>query len=120
VALGPQWDRDRWPTNKQAVAAAIATRTLDEWSAIFEGVDACVSPVLTPAEAVSHSHMAERSTFVDVDGLIQPGPAPRFSRTTISTPVGPCFPGEHTEEILAEAGLTASRIAELRRGGVVV
>jgi alpha-methylacyl-CoA racemase len=120
VALGPQWDRDRWPTNKQAVAAAVATRTLDEWSAIFEGVDACVSPVLTPAEAVSHSHMGERGTFVDVDGLIQPGPAPRFSRTTISTPEGPCFPGEHTEQVLAEAGLTASRIEELRRGGVVV
>jgi alpha-methylacyl-CoA racemase len=120
VALGPQWDRDRWPTNKKAVATAVATRTLEEWSAIFEGVDACVSPVLTPAEAVSHSHMGERGTFVDVDGLIQPGPAPRFSRTTISTPQGPCFPGEHTEQILAEAGLTASRIEELRRGGVVV
>jgi alpha-methylacyl-CoA racemase len=120
VAMGPQWDRDRWPSNKMAVAAAIATRTLDEWSAIFEGVDACVCPVLTPTEAASHSHITERGTFVDVNGLIQPGPAPRFSRTATSTPEGPCFPGQHTEQILADAGLTAAAIEELHRAGAVV
>jgi alpha-methylacyl-CoA racemase len=118
-ALGPQWDTDRWPSNKKAVAAAVATRTLDEWSAIFEGTDACVAPVLTPAEAVSNSHIAERGTFVDIDGLVQPGPAPRFSRTATSTPKGPCFPGQHTEQILADAGLTVARIEELRRAGAV-
>ena len=118
-ALGPQWDRDRWPSNKKTVAAAVATRTLDEWSAIFEGTDACVCPVLTPEEAASNSHIAERGTFVDVDGLIQPGPAPRFSRTAASTPKGPCFPGQHTEQILAEAGLTVPRIEALRRAGAV-
>jgi alpha-methylacyl-CoA racemase len=120
VAMGPQWDRERWPTNKKAVADAIAARTLDEWSAVFEGADACVSPVLTPAEAVSHPHMGERGTFVDVNGLTQPGPAPRFGRTTTSTPEGPCFPGQHTEAILADAGLAASDIETLRSAGVVV
>jgi alpha-methylacyl-CoA racemase len=118
-ALGPQWDKDRWPSNKKAVAATVATRTLDEWSAIFDGTDACVCPVLTPEEAVSHSHIAERETFVDVDGLIQPGPAPRFSRTATSTPKGPCFPGQHTDQILGEAGLSVPRIEELRRAGAV-
>jgi alpha-methylacyl-CoA racemase len=117
--MGPQWDRDRWPSNKKAVADAVATRTLDEWSAIFEGVDACVCPVFTPAEAASHPQIEERGTFVDVDGVIQPGPAPRFSRTTTSTPAGPCFPGQHTDQVLADAGLTALQIEELRRGGVV-
>jgi alpha-methylacyl-CoA racemase len=118
-ALGPQWDRDRWPSNKEAVAAVVASRTQDEWSAVFDGTDACFCPVLTPEEAVSHSHIAERGTFVDVDGLLQPGPAPRFSRTATATPKGPCFPGQHTEQILADAGLTAQRIEELQRGGVV-
>jgi alpha-methylacyl-CoA racemase len=118
-AMGPQWDRDRWPSNKKAVAAVIATRTLDEWLAIFEGTDACASPVLTPAEAASHSHIEERGTFVDVDGVIQPGPAPRFSRTATSTPEGPCFPGQHTDQILADAGLPTGRINELRTSGVV-
>jgi len=119
VVMGPQWDRDRWPSNKEAVAAAVATRTLDEWSAIFEGADACVCPVLTPSEAASHPQIVERGTFVDIDGVIQPGPAPRFSRTTTSTPEGPCFPGQHTDQVLAESGLTALRIEELRRAGVV-
>jgi alpha-methylacyl-CoA racemase len=118
-AMGPQWDRDRWPSNKKAVAAAIATRRLDEWMVVFEGTDACVSPVLTPAEAASNSHIAERGTFVGVDGVIQPGPVPRFSRTATSTPEGPCFPGQHTEQVLADAGLTAGRINELRSGGVI-
>jgi alpha-methylacyl-CoA racemase len=117
--MGPQWDRDRWPSNKKAVAAAVATRTLDEWSATFEGADACVCPVLTPAEAASHPHIGERGTFVDVEGIIQPGPAPRFSRTTTSIPAGPCFPGQHTDQVLADAGLTAVRIEDLRREGVV-
>jgi alpha-methylacyl-CoA racemase len=117
--LGPQWDRDRWPSNKEAVAAAVATRTLDEWTAIFEGTDACVCPVLTPTEAATHPHITERGTFVDVNGITQPGPAPRFSRTAISTPEGPCFPGQHTDQVLADAGLTASRIEELHREGVV-
>jgi alpha-methylacyl-CoA racemase len=63
--------------------------------------------------------MVERGTFVDIDGVIQPGPAPRFSRTTTSTPEGPCFPGQHTDQVLAESGLTALRIEALRRAGVV-
>jgi alpha-methylacyl-CoA racemase len=118
-AMGPQWDKEQWPSNKKVVAAAVATRTLDEWAAIFEGTDACVCPVLTPEEAVSNPHIGERGTFVEVDGLTQPGPAPRFSRTAPSTPKGPCFPGQHTEQILAAAGLSVARIEELRREGAV-
>jgi alpha-methylacyl-CoA racemase len=119
-ALGSQWDRDRWPSNREVVGARVASRALDEWLATFEGTDACVTPVLTPTEAASHPHIRERGTFVDVDGLVEPGPAPRFSRTTPATPKGPCFPGQDTEQILADAGLTALRIEELRTEGVIV
>lgn len=75
-----QYDRDSWPETKEILARAFAARTRDEWAGHFEPTDACVSPVLTPWEAHQHPHNAARGTFIDVDGQIQPGPAPRFSR----------------------------------------
>jgi alpha-methylacyl-CoA racemase len=68
---------------------------------------------------VAHPHNARRGTFVEIDGISQPGPAPRFSRTSNATPAKPCAPGQHTDQLLAEAGVTIERIEKLRNDGVV-
>ena len=117
--MGLQWDQDRWPANRETVTRAFASRTLAEWTETFEGGDACVCPVLTPEEAVSHPHTASRGTFMEIDGISQPRPAPRFSRTATATPESPCAPGQHTDQLLAEAGVAVDRVEKLRSDGVV-
>jgi alpha-methylacyl-CoA racemase len=104
----PQWDRDRWPEFKQRFAEIFRGRTRDEWTAVFERAEACTTPVLSLAEAPQHTHNAERGTFVTHDGVVQPGPAPRFSRTApaLSDPPTP-------QESLASFGLSAAEIAAL-------
>jgi alpha-methylacyl-CoA racemase len=98
-----QLDAASWPRLRALIGARVATRTRDEWVALFEGSDACVAPVLTLAEAPSDPHNQARGAFVDVDGVTQPAPAPRFTGTPASTPVlPPPHPGEHTRELLAE------------------
>ena len=77
----PQMDPAAWPRRRERVGAAFRTRTRDEWAAVFESSDACVTPVLSLDEAPRHPHNAARKTFVEVDGLVQPAPAPRFSAT---------------------------------------
>ncbi|MCK9878930.1 CoA transferase, partial [Frankia sp. Ag45/Mut15] len=79
--LPGQYDRKGWPVLRARFAGAFASRTRDEWAAVFDGTDACVTPVLTFAEAGSHPHLAARSTIVTIDGVEQAAPAPRFSRT---------------------------------------
>ena len=117
--LPAQSDRDRWPEVKERFAATFRTKTRDEWAAVFDGTDACASPVLSPWEAHEHPHNQARGTFVEVDGLVQPGPAPRFSRTPseISRPPSPA--GADTEEGLAAWGVDTGRIAALREAGAV-
>jgi alpha-methylacyl-CoA racemase len=85
-AVPPQHDRDRWPEMRRLFAEAFAARTRDEWAAVFAGTDACVSPVLTFAEAAQHPHLAARRTLAVVDGVLQPAPAPRFSGTPTAWP----------------------------------
>ena len=80
-AFDHQMDRTRWPELRQKLAAVFQTRTRDEWMAIFDNTDACVAPVIGLFEAPSHPHLAARETFIEVDGYVQPAPAPRFSRT---------------------------------------
>ncbi|WP_214105209.1 CaiB/BaiF CoA transferase family protein [Acrocarpospora catenulata] len=84
--LGPQHDRAGWPEMRKRFAAAFASRTREEWAARFAGTDACVTPVLTYAEAADHPHLAARATYVEVDGVVQAAPAPRFSRTPNAPP----------------------------------
>lgn len=84
--LPAQRDRSGWPELRETFAAAFATRTRDEWAAVFDGTDACVTPVLTFAEATTHPHAAARDAFVELDGVVQPAPAPRFSRTRPGPP----------------------------------
>lgn len=81
-----QMDARNWPRAKEILAARFRTRARDEWLAFFAGTDACVSPVLDLKEAYEHPHMKERGTFIDVAGVMQPAPAPRFSRTKLPTP----------------------------------
>ncbi|MFF5081483.1 CaiB/BaiF CoA transferase family protein [Actinoplanes sp. NPDC000266] len=84
--LPHQYDKSGWPTLRARFAAAFAARSRDEWTTVFTGSDACVAPVLSPFEAPDHPHNAERDTFITVDGVSQPAPAPRFSRTAAKHP----------------------------------
>ncbi|GGM75211.1 CaiB/BaiF CoA transferase family protein [Dactylosporangium sucinum] len=108
---------DGWPALRARFAAVFRTRTRDEWSAALEAAEACFAPVLSPWEAPEHPHNAVRETFVAHDGLVQPAPAPRFSRTParIAGPVP--SPGQHTGEVLAEWGFAAEDIEKLRAAG---
>jgi alpha-methylacyl-CoA racemase len=115
----PQHDRGRWPQLAATLAERFARRTRAEWAAHFDGSDACVAPVLTLTEAPAHPHLAARGTFVEHEGLVQPAPAPRFSRTPPTLTGPPVLPGQHTDEVLAEAGFDEGEIAALRRRGTV-
>ena len=117
--LPRQYDRARWPEARERLAATFATRTRDEWSAVFEGSDACVAPVLDFGEAPRHPHNEARKNFVEVGGVAQPAPAPRFSRTPSAVGRPPPGPGADTDEILGEMGLSAGEKAALRAGGVI-
>ncbi|MGW0585182.1 CaiB/BaiF CoA transferase family protein [Streptomyces sp. NPDC002920] len=92
-------DRARWGDLREAVAARFRTRNRDEWTALFEGTDACVAPVLSLREAPHHPHLAARGTFTDHGGLTQPAPAPRFSATPTSVRSGPAGPGADTAAV---------------------
>ncbi|AVH55254.1 MULTISPECIES: CaiB/BaiF CoA transferase family protein [Streptomyces] len=92
-------DLARWGELRETVAARFKTRTRDEWTAVFEGTDACVAPVLSLSEAPAHPHLAARGTFVDHDGITQPAPAPRFSVTRTAVRTGPARPGADTADV---------------------
>ena len=114
-----QYDRSGWPEMRREFATAFAAKSRDEWSEVFEGVDACVSPVLSMGDAPVYSHNQYRKTFVDVAGSMQPGPAPRFSRSIPEPPRPRPEAGEHTDEILTAIGFVDEEIAGLRSRGVV-
>jgi alpha-methylacyl-CoA racemase len=117
--LPPQMDRDQWPAMKERIAAIFASKTRDEWCQLMEHSDVCFAPVLSMDEATRHPHNVERGTFVEAHGLTQAAPAPRFSRTepTIDRPAP--HPGQHTDEVLADAGLDPDDIEKLRQTGAV-
>lgn len=100
--LVTRWDRRTWPDLRRQIAAAIGRRTRDEWAAVFAGSDACVTPVLSIAEAVLDEHHVSRRGFVDVEGQLQPAPAPRFSRTPQRPPTAPPVDLTPIEAVLAE------------------
>ncbi|HZA00009.1 MAG TPA: CaiB/BaiF CoA-transferase family protein [Acidimicrobiales bacterium] len=115
-----QHDRARWPELKERLAAIFKTKTRDEWCEVMEGTDVCFAPVLSIPEAVEHPHNAARRTFVEVAGIPQPGPAPRFGRTAPEISSPPPHAGQHTDEVLAGVlDLDADRIAKLREAGAV-
>ena len=112
-----QMDQGSWPQLKARLAAIFETKSRDQWCEIMEGSDVCFAPVLSIDEAPRHPHNAQRATFVDFDGIAQPAPAPRFSRTTTQITRAPAFRGTHTREVLADWGLSHQRIDDLFTSG---
>jgi alpha-methylacyl-CoA racemase len=119
AGLPAQHDRARWPELRERFAAAFAARSRDEWAEVFAGTDACVSPVLSMAEAPVHPHATARNAFVEVGGIVQPAPAPRFGRTGAANPAAPPRPGADTDAVLAGLGLAAAEVADLRARGII-
>ncbi len=112
--LPAQLDRSGWPVLRERLTAAFAQRTQAEWVAVFDGSDACVTPVLSMADAPGHPHNLARGTFIEVGGVCQPAPAPRFSRTPAAVPDPPPVPGSDTEAVLASLAYTPAEITALR------
>ncbi|MFJ7105908.1 CaiB/BaiF CoA transferase family protein [Streptomyces albogriseolus] len=102
---GAHADVTRWPEVRTRVAERFASRTREAWTAVFEGTDACVAPVLSLREAPHHPHLAARSTFTDHAGITQPAPAPRFSATPATVRTGPARPGADTEDVARDWGV---------------
>lgn len=119
-ALPDQMDRERWPEVKERFVKLFRTKTREEWCKILEGTDVCFAPVLSFDEAPQHPHNRERDAFVEVEGVMQPAPAPRFSRTSSQIQRPPAAPGEHTEEGLFDWGFSREEIKKLREAGVIL
>ncbi len=118
-SIPPQDDQPQWETLKHRVAEIFLSKTRAEWLDIFLGTDACVTPVLSLGEAPTHPHNRQRATFVDVGGVVEPAPAPRFSRTPPVVPSPAPEPGAHATESLRHWGLAQSEIDLLIEDGVV-
>ncbi|MFF9505141.1 CaiB/BaiF CoA transferase family protein [Streptomyces sp. NPDC014656] len=115
-----QHDRSRWPEMRATLAGAVRTRTRDEWTELAARQEVCFAPVLSMAEAPHHPHLRERGTFVEVAGVVQPAPAPRFSRTPGAIQCPPPHPGQDTDAVLADWGLSAADLTALRSAGAIV
>jgi alpha-methylacyl-CoA racemase len=114
-----QHDTARWPALKDKLAAVIAKKSRSEWCALMEASDACFAPVLSLSEVPSHPYHVERKTFVAVDGIAQPAPAPRFSKTPGHVQGGTAAIGEHNDEALTDWGIGAAQIAALKAAGAL-
>jgi alpha-methylacyl-CoA racemase len=117
--LPGQHDQSRWPELRASLAARIALRTRAEWETVFADSDACVTPVLSMTEAPTHPHNIGRKIFYTIDGVTQPAPTPRFSRTVPEPVAAPRVIGADSKQILADWGLSASTIAALAADGIV-
>lgn len=112
-------DQSTWPQQKEKMAAIFLRKTRDEWCALLEGSDACFAPVLDWQEAINHPHNRARQTFIEVDGVTQPAPVPRFSRTPPSQPEGAVAADANTEDILSDWGITDEIISKLSASGAI-
>lgn len=119
ASLPKQLDKRSWPEMKQRVAAIVKSKTRAEWEQIYNGTDACVAPVLMPDEAAKHTHALARGSFSTAGGVVQPVPAPRFSRTPGEIGWPPGLPGADGDPTLERWGLSAERIAALRASGAL-
>lgn len=114
-AFAKQNDKEQWPLLKQRLADTFRTKPRDEWAALFENSDACLTPVLDWDEAILHPHNRDRGSFIEIAGVVQPGPAVRFSGTPTQVARPPSAAAEHTEEILRDWDTSPDAIAALRR-----
>ena len=119
ASLPPQLEPESWPEIIALLDAKFAEKTRDEWCEIMEGTDICFAPVLSFSEAPHHPHNKARGSFVEVDGIIQPGPAPRFSRTPSSVKFGPPEFGAQTEEVLYAWGFSDQDISDLKAADAI-
>jgi alpha-methylacyl-CoA racemase len=112
-------DKSGWPGLRERFTTVFKSKTRAEWCELMEGSDVCFAPVLTMTEAAEHPHIKARGTIIEHDGVLQPAPAPRFSRTKAEVTRAPAKPGEHTDEVLAERGFSSDEIAKLRDAGAI-
>jgi alpha-methylacyl-CoA racemase len=120
---GPEWDTqmdpNAWPDLKGKIATIFKSKTRDEWCALMEHTDVCFAPVLSIAEAPTHPHNVQRGTFQEIAGIVQPAPAPRFSRTAAATQGPPAHAGQHTRDTLADYGFDDAELTKLFDSGAV-
>lgn len=114
-----QMDRSNWAEMKSKISDVIRGKTRKEWENLMEGTDVCFAPVLSIDEAYAHPHNKERQTFIDIEGIMQPAPAPRFSRTPSSVKSPPPHAGQHTEQVLLDSGFTTDEISILKEENII-
>ena len=115
----PQYAQENWPAAREKLAEIFRTRTRAQWCEIMEGTDVCFAPVLDLEEAPVHPHNKARETFVEFEGVVQPAPAPRFSRTQGEIQSPAALVGEHSEQVLADWGFASERIAQLKAADAI-
>jgi alpha-methylacyl-CoA racemase len=118
--LPEQHDQSGWPLMKQRFSEVFKTRTRDEWAVLAEGTQSCIVPVLSMAEAPHHAHIQQRGSFVELDGVLQPAPAPRFSRTPGAIQNPPPRPGQDSDTVLGDWGFSAQEQQAMRAAGAVL
>jgi alpha-methylacyl-CoA racemase len=119
AAIGAQMNPEAWPRGKALLAERFRTRTRAQWCELLEGTDACFAPVLRLSEAPDHPHLRARGTYVEVDGVVQPAAAPRFSRTPAATPAAPRAATPDAAEAALAGWLDPAEIARLRADGTL-
>jgi alpha-methylacyl-CoA racemase len=120
TGLPDRHDRSQWPQLRARLRETFLQKTRDQWCEILEGHDACFAPVLSLGEAPAHQHNRTRKTFVEAEGVIQPAPAPRFSRTPGAIARGAPERGEGAATLLSEWGFDAAAIARFRTAGALI
>jgi len=105
-----RWNKENWPAAKAHLQMVIKTKTRDEWCAIMENTDVCFAPVLTMTEAFDHHHARARNAFIELDGVKQPAPAPRFANNPANQPRPPPEAGEDTKSVLLAAGIDVDKL----------
>ncbi|MEJ7562057.1 MAG: CaiB/BaiF CoA-transferase family protein [Ilumatobacteraceae bacterium] len=115
-----QMEAERWPALKERLADVFASKTREEWCDLMEGSDVCFAPVLKMTEAAVHPHNVARKTFIEIDGVTQPAPAPRFSATPLTVSRPPSHAGEHTSEVFSEWGVLQEQLDAWKADGAVV